>query len=100
MIARIWHGTVPSEKAERYLELLRTISIPDYQRVPGNKAALVLQRREGGLVHFTTFTLWDSMDAVRTFAGDDAERAKYYDFYRDFLTELEPTVRHFEAYDR
>jgi hypothetical protein len=100
MIARIWHGSVPVEKAERYLELLRTISIPDYQRVTGNKAALVLQRREGDLVHFTTFTLWESMDAIRTFAGDDAERAKYYDFDREYLTELEPTVLHFDAFDR
>ena len=40
------------------------------------------------------------MDAVRVFAGDDPERAKYYDFDRDFLTELEPTVRHFDAYDQ
>jgi heme-degrading monooxygenase HmoA len=100
MIARMWHGTVPVEKAERYLELMRTVAIPDYKRIPGNQAALVLQRREGDVVHFTTFTLWESMEAVRAFAGDDAERAKYYDFDREFLTELEPTVRHFEAYDR
>ncbi|HLJ84761.1 MAG TPA: hypothetical protein VKT51_11355 [Candidatus Eremiobacteraceae bacterium] len=99
MIARIWHGTVPVEKAERYLELMRTVALPDYLRSPGNKTALVLQRRDGDLVHVTTFTLWDSVDAIRTFAGDDPERAKYYDFDRDFLTELEPTVRHFDAYD-
>jgi heme-degrading monooxygenase HmoA len=100
MIARIWHGAVPAEKAVRYLELMRTVAIPNYRRVPGNKAALVLQRHEGGLVHFTTFTLWDSMDAIRAFAGDDPERAKYYDFDPEFLTELEPTVRHFDAYDQ
>lgn len=51
MIARIWHGTVPLEKATRYLELMRTVAIPDYQRIPGNKAALVLQSIDNGTAH-------------------------------------------------
>lgn len=99
MIARIWHGAVPMEKAEQYLTLMRTVAIPDYQRVAGNKLALVLRRDEGDTAHFTTFTLWDSIESVKAFAGDDISRAKYYDFDASFLVELEPQVRHFEAYD-
>ena len=99
MIARIWHGAVPMEKAEQYLTLMRTVAIPDYQRVHGNKLALVLRRDEGDTAHFTTLTLWDSIESVKAFAGDDISRAKYYDFDASFLVELEPQVRHFEAYD-
>jgi hypothetical protein len=33
------------------------------------------------------------------FAGRDIDRAKYYDFDKDFLLELEPTVRHYEVFD-
>ena len=43
------------------------------------------------------FTLWDDLDAIRRFAGDELTRAKYYDFDPDFLLELEPEVTHFEV---
>ncbi len=99
MIARIWHGTVPLDKAARYLDLMRTVAIPDYQRIPGNKSALVLQDVSGVTAHFLTFTLWDSWESIRAFAGEDVDRAKYYDFDSTFLTVLEPTVQHYEVYD-
>jgi hypothetical protein len=99
MIARMWHGAVPLEKAEQYLTLLRTIAIPDYRRIPGNKLALVLQRNESDAAHFTTFTVWESIESIKAFAGDDISRAKYYDFDASFLLELETHVRHFDAYE-
>ena len=43
------------------------------------------------------FTLWDDLDAIRRFAGDELTKAKYYDFDPDFLLELEPEVTHFEV---
>jgi hypothetical protein len=43
------------------------------------------------------FTLWDDLDAIRRFAGDELTRAKYYDFDPDFLLELESDVVHFEV---
>jgi hypothetical protein len=42
-------------------------------------------------------TLWDSLDAIRAFAGPDMERAKYYPEDEAFLLELEPTVTHYEV---
>jgi len=38
--------------------------------------------------------------AVRAFAGDDISAAKYYDFDKNFLFEMEPTSSHYETYDR
>lgn len=99
MIARVWHGVVPKEKAVAYLDLMKRVALPDYRRIPGNKTALVLQQPDGDFVHFITLTLWDSMDAVRAFAGEPVERAKYYGFDADYLVELEPTVRHYEVFD-
>lgn len=99
MIARMWHGKVPLDKADEYLKLMRTVAIPDYRRIPGNKLALVLRRREDGYVHFLTFTLWQSLEAIRAFAGENVEQAKYYDFDAAFLAELEPMVQHYEVYD-
>ena len=54
-------------------------------------------RREGGVVHVEMFTLWDDLEAIRRFAGNELTAAKYYDFDPDFLLEMEPEVVHFEV---
>ena len=99
MIARIWHGRTSSGKAAAYLRFLRERAIPDYRATPGNISAMVLQRHEGDVTHFITFSVWESLDAIRGFAGDDIEKARYYDEDKDFLLELEPHVTHYEAWE-
>jgi heme-degrading monooxygenase HmoA len=95
MIARRWHGRVPAEKADEYLELMRTVGLPDYRSTEGNRGAWCLHRREGGIVHVEMLTFWEDEAAIRRFAGDDMTRAKYYDFDTDFLLEMKPLVTHF-----
>jgi hypothetical protein len=56
---------------------------------PGNKGAYALRRMEGDTAHFLMVTFWESEDAIRAFAGHDITVAKYYDFDKDFLIELE-----------
>ncbi len=99
MIARIWHGATPTGRADAYLELMRTVALPDYKAVPGNRGAWCLRRAEGDQVHVLMLTLWDDMQAVCAFAGDDPGRAKYYDFDPDFLIEMEPGVEHYEVFE-
>jgi heme-degrading monooxygenase HmoA len=97
VIARLWHGRVPAAKAAAYREFLDRRAIPDYRSVPGNVSVRILERAEGDVVHFVTLTFWDSMDAIRAFAGDDIARAKYYAEDKDFLLEFEPTVVHYDV---
>jgi heme-degrading monooxygenase HmoA len=97
MIARTWHGAVPSEKADAYHEMLLRTGIPEYLGTPGNRGVQVLRRVDGAHAHFLLVTLWDSWDAIRAFAGDDVERAKYYPEDAEFLLELEPTVTHYDV---
>jgi heme-degrading monooxygenase HmoA len=100
MITRIWHGRTTAAKSDEYLDLMRTVAIPDYRSTPGNKGAYALRRIEGDTAHFLMLTFWESEDAVRAFAGDDISVAKYYDFDRSFLLELESSSTHYEVYDR
>jgi heme-degrading monooxygenase HmoA len=100
MVTRIWHGATPATKSDEYLTLMRTIAIPDYRSTPGNKGAYALRRIEGDTAHFLMVTFWESEDAIRAFAGDDISVAKYYDFDKDFLLELEPHSTHYEMYDK
>lgn len=97
MIARTWHGRVPSDKAAEYYAFLQRSGIPDYQAIAGNRGVLVLRRSEGDVTHFLLTTLWDSLDAIKRFAGEDYERAKYYPEDDGFLLEKEPHVVHHEV---
>jgi hypothetical protein len=97
MIARRWHGRVPAGKSEEYLKLMKDVGLADYRSTPGNLGALCLHRREGEVVHVEMFTLWEDIEAIRRFAGDELTRAKYYDFDPDFLLELEPEVVHLDV---
>jgi heme-degrading monooxygenase HmoA len=99
MIARKWHGAVPAARSEEYLNRMRKVALPDYRSIPGNRGAFCLSRTEGEIAHFEMLTFWDDVDAIKRFAGADYELAKYYDFDRSFLIELEPKVLHYALYD-
>jgi len=100
MIARIWHGRVPLEKSEEYLEKMRSVALPDYERTLGNRGAYCLHRVDGTLAYFQMLTFWDDIDAIKRFAGEDYHQARYYDFDDDFLVEKEPFVLHYEVSKR
>ena len=97
MIARTWHGRVPTGKADAYHAYLLRTGLNDYASTPGNRGVQVLRRTEGEITHFLLITLWDSLDAIRAFAGPDYERARYYPEDDDYLLEREPTVTHYEV---
>jgi heme-degrading monooxygenase HmoA len=97
MIARIWHGRVPDDKADAYMEYLRATGLKEYAATAGNRGVYVLRRREGGFADYLLLSLWDSWEAIRGFAGTDVERAVYYPEDREFLVETEPTVAHYEV---
>ena len=78
MIARIWHGRTRAEHADAYLVFLRERAIPDYQATPGNRGVFLLRRIEGDEAHFLTLTHWESLEAIRAFAGEDIARAILY----------------------
>jgi heme-degrading monooxygenase HmoA len=97
MIARIWRGRTPATKSDEYLEILERTGLKDYAETEGNRGVLLLRRISAGVAEFTALTLWDSMDAVRRFAGDDPERAHYYPEDPEYLLEMNPFVEHYEV---
>jgi len=99
MIARTWHGAVRAEDAEAYHRYLLDTGLRDYEQTSGNRGVYVFRRVDGGVAHFLLLTLWESWEAIRAFAGDDPERARYYAEDERFLLELEPTVTHYEVLD-
>ncbi|MGH9970716.1 MAG: antibiotic biosynthesis monooxygenase family protein [Pyrinomonadaceae bacterium] len=99
MIARIWHGRTEASKAGDYLNFLKQTALPAYRNTKGNLRAYVLRRIENDEAHFLTLSFWESLEAIKGFAGEDYERARYYSQDKDFLLEFEPTVQHYELFD-
>jgi heme-degrading monooxygenase HmoA len=97
VIARIWRGWTSSADADAYLEYVERTGMTAYRSTPGNLGAHLLRRDDGDRTEFVTLSFWESMDAVRAFAGDDPERAVFYPEDDRFLVDRETSVTHFEA---
>ena len=98
MIARVWHGTTRSGKdAEAYLEFVTTRVLAALPAIDGHLGAQVLHHDVEGGTEFTVITFWDSMDAIRGFAGDDTEQAVVEPEARALLISFEQRVVHHEV---
>ena len=98
MIARVWRGWVRTEDRDAYVAYIQETGIAHYRRTPGNRGAHMLTRDLGdGRCEVVTLSFWDSLDAVRGFAGDDVGRAVFYPEDDRFLVDRETTVTHYEV---
>jgi heme-degrading monooxygenase HmoA len=71
--------------------------VAGYAGTPGNRGVWMLRRDTGETTEFVMFTLWDSLDAVKRFAGDDYETAVFYPEDDRFLVERDPRSTHYEV---
>jgi len=97
LIARTWKGAVRREDADAYAAYMRETGVPGYARVAGNCGIWMLRRDAGEKTEFLMFTLWDSLEAVEAFAGEDYETAVFYPEDDRFLVERETTSTHYEV---
>jgi heme-degrading monooxygenase HmoA len=97
MIARIWRGITLVDKADAYIAYLNETLLRDCAATPGNRGVTVLRRVQGEHSEIVLISLWDSMEAVRGFAGQNPERSVYYPEDENFLLEMEPLVRHYDV---
>jgi len=77
MIARIWNGYATNANAPAYESLLQEKIIPSIEQknISGFKGLQLLKRDLGNETAFTTIMWFESMDAVKQFAGEDFETA-------------------------
>lgn len=99
-VVRVWRGATRREDADRYVDVLRATGIADYLATPGNLGVEVLRRDDGDRTVFTILSTWTSLDAIRAFAGEDAEAARFYPDDDAYLIEREPRVEHHELVER
>ncbi len=98
MIARIWHGWTTPDDADAYEELLRSEVFPGIEAkgVAGYRGIRLLRRTVADEVEFVTMMLFDSLDDVKAFAGEDFERAYVPPRARRLLARFDERSLHYE----
>jgi heme-degrading monooxygenase HmoA len=101
MLARTWRGATRAADADRYAKYVEDTGLRAFAETPGNQGSLLLTRAvdvdgEPG-TEFFVMSLWDSMDAVKRFAGPDPERAVFYPEDDAYLVRRDLTVDHYEV---
>jgi heme-degrading monooxygenase HmoA len=97
VIARIWKGSVQRHDGDPYAQYMRGTGVAGYASTPGNRGVWMLRRDVGQNTEFLMFTLWDSLDAVKAFAGDDYETAVFYPEDERYLVERDRTASHYRV---
>lgn len=98
MIGRIWHGWTTAENADAYESLLRHEIFQGIEdrRIAGYQGIQLFRRSLGAEVEFVTLMWFDSLDAVRAFAGDDYEVAVVPPKARALLARFDERSQHYE----
>ena len=95
IIARLWHGVTTRENASQYEDLLRGEILPGIHRVEGYRGAYLLRREVPEEAEFVTLTLFESLDVVRRFAGEDPEAAVVPEEARRLLARFDRRSVHY-----
>ncbi len=97
MIARTWTARATPEGAVAYLKKVREMELPHFRSVPGYRGCRFMQRDDDGAVEILVVTFWESMDAVRAFAGDEPTRAHLPPEIMATLDRYDETSVHYEV---
>jgi heme-degrading monooxygenase HmoA len=96
MIARMWRGSAIRERADDYVKHLQQSVVPELRQINGFKEVYLLRLDSSEDVEFVVLTLWESMEAIRKFAGENPEVAVVAPAARVLFREYDAEVNHFE----
>jgi heme-degrading monooxygenase HmoA len=96
-VLRSWWGATAAEDADAYGRYLALTGMMAFRRAPGCRGGWTLRRVDGDRADFLVLSLWDSLDAVRGFAGEDTERAVFYPEDERYLVARDERVEHWEV---
>jgi heme-degrading monooxygenase HmoA len=95
VISRQWRGIARSSDVQRYIEHLRGGTFPNLARIDGFVSASILQRSVPAGEEFLIVTVWESINAIKQFAGDDPGVAVVPPAVQAMMVEYDKAVRHY-----
>jgi hypothetical protein len=97
MISRLWHGWTARGDADAYEAFLRDELFPRLDLIDGYRGGYVMRRAHPDSVEFATLTNWESIDAIKVFAGDDYETPVIEPEAARLLWHYQDHVAHFQT---
>ncbi len=97
MIARVWKGYADSEKVGAYVEHFEQSVFPELSQIDGYRGATILRRNLADSVEVTVITFWESLDAMRQFAGEQVDTAVVAPAAQAVLRTFDSTVTHYDV---
>jgi heme-degrading monooxygenase HmoA len=98
MVERTWSARTDTRKAGvAYAEYFRRVVLPELAAVPGYRGSRLLQRDLRGGTEIVVISRWESLDAIRGFAGDDIDHAVVHAEAAALFSDYDHTVRHFDV---
>jgi uncharacterized protein len=97
LVLRMWKARTTPGKFGAYVDHVTSKVFPALKKIRGHQGAYLLRRNQGQAIEVVVLTLWDSMKAIRAFAGSDLERAVVEPEAKAALAEFDERVTHFEV---
>jgi heme-degrading monooxygenase HmoA len=99
MIVRYWRGWTTPENADAYQRIVSTEVLPSIaaRNLRGYHGAYLLRREVDGEIEFATMLLFDSVDVIREWTGEDYEVAYVPPHARAVLTRFDERSAHYET---
>jgi hypothetical protein len=97
MIARHWRGWTDKQNADAYESLLKSKVLPSLKEIEGYRGGYLLRSDGPQEVEFVVINLFDSLDAVKRFAGIDYAVPVFEPEARKLLSRIEPVAMHYEV---
>jgi heme-degrading monooxygenase HmoA len=97
MIIREWRGRAAPSKADAYPDHFRANVLPELHRVPGFLGAYLSRRQLDEAIEFFVLTRWQSIEAIRGFAGSDISNAVVEPGAVAALLDFDASVQHYEV---
>lgn len=95
MISRHWIGIIRKEHVNDYIDHLEKIVLPNLSATEGLKNSYYLKREIKEGVEFLIVTEWESVDAIKLFAGPDFEKAVIDPYAKSLMVTYDKRVRHY-----
>lgn len=97
-ILREWRAEIRRARRDEYVAYVQATGIAAYLDTPGNLGATIatrdLDERRSEIV---VLSWWRDREAVRAFAGEDIDRARYFPADDRFLLTRPDTVQHYDS---
>jgi heme-degrading monooxygenase HmoA len=97
MIARIWRGWTKGEDADNYEKLVKEVVFPKLKKICGYSGGYIFRQDNKEESEFVVTNLFESLEAVKEFAGSNYDVPVFEPEARRLLSRVEPIVRHYDV---